>query len=248
MSTATRTAIPIVGDEAFGGIVVGRVEPVGRPGWLLIAAPTSLEVDGLKWQTERTAAPASTRDPIDGFTASYDMAKRPTDFPAARYCVDLDFPRDAGSSWYLPSRHELWLMWLALRGTEHELTTGERPWYWSSTEDDAALAWNQYSGGSYAGYQNNGTKTDTNIRVRPVRQVVLSAFDFDLSQPRVGDVLHAVTPVELANASVVLDRDGDAWQRRGDWSCVDRGIDDIEWAELLVRFAPLTVLHLGDES
>ena len=47
------------------------------------------------------------------------------------------------------------------------------PYYWSSSEYSAPDAWGQGVGGTYAGYQFNGTKTDTGIRVRPVRRFVL---------------------------------------------------------------------------
>ena len=47
------------------------------------------------------------------------------------------------------------------------------PYYWSSSEYSAPGAWFQFVGGTYAGYQFNGTKTDTGIRVRPVRRFVL---------------------------------------------------------------------------
>ena len=47
------------------------------------------------------------------------------------------------------------------------------PYYWSSSEHSALYAWFQFVGGSYAGKQDTLNKTNTNLRVRPVRRFVL---------------------------------------------------------------------------
>lgn len=162
---------PRVGDNAYGGIVVGQVQPPDIAGWLLIAAPSALDTSGLPWQNTQKLAPALTRSDWDGLAASLAMMDSKIEFPATAYCMNLDRPADDCSPWYLPSRHELWLMTLVLRGGNDALMTGE--WYWSSTEHDAAYAWDQGVGGSNAGFQSHGIKTYTGIRVRPVRRIVL---------------------------------------------------------------------------
>ena len=175
--------VPAVGTEAFGGLVIGRVEPPNREGWLLIAAPVNLEGDGLAWSTnDRRKAPEAARDHWDGHEATASLT-RDDRYPAARHCDELPFPDDGASRWYLPSKIELALMELVARDTAYALNTDTRPWYWSSTERSAATAWYQDSGGSSAGNQLNANKTSTNIRVRPVRRVVLSILTF-ASDPR----------------------------------------------------------------
>ena len=47
------------------------------------------------------------------------------------------------------------------------------PYYWSSSEYSALTAWYQFVGGSGAGLQDYDIKTDTILRVRPVRRFVL---------------------------------------------------------------------------
>ena len=54
-----------------------------------------------------------------------------------------------------------------------ESASGTYPYYWTSTERDATLAWYQDFGDGTAGIQDNTTKNNTNLRVRPVRRVVL---------------------------------------------------------------------------
>lgn len=59
--------------------------------------------------------------------------------------------------------------------------------------------------------------------------------------PKVGDVVETVEGLEsLPDWSVVLDEDGDAWQRfESRWQMASSGIPEI-W-----RYAPYTVLHIG---
>ncbi|MGN9782801.1 hypothetical protein ACTMTF_15315 [Nonomuraea sp. ZG12] len=56
-------------------------------------------------------------------------------------------------------------------------------------------------------------------------------------------------PAEPPDGSVLLDRDGDAWQRRdGSWDCADHGFSGYTWSELLgVTNNNYTVIHTPDD-
>ena len=66
---------------------------------------------------------------------------------AARICAELSL--NAYTDWYLPSKDELNLMFVNLKA--HGLGAFTSSSYWSSTEQTAGLAWNQYFGDGYQG-------------------------------------------------------------------------------------------------
>lgn len=82
-----------------------------------------------------------------------------------------DLRIDDHDDWYLPSRLELFVAWLGLRGTEQF----ESAWYWTSTQyaGDDECAWFQYFRN---GDQDTSLK-DYECRARAVRRVLIRSFD-----------------------------------------------------------------------
>lgn len=98
--------------------------------------------------------------------------------PAAHFCRQLQI--NGFSDWYLPSRDELMLIWMALgpnrKKTPELFKAGateafEERWYWSSTEtaSDVDVAWGLDFGTGYQDYYNK----DSINAVRAVRRVKL---------------------------------------------------------------------------
>ena len=80
---------------------------------------------------------------------------------AAKICYDLDL--NSNTDWYLPSKDELYLMYVNL----HTQSLGDfaSSYYWSSSEYNSDYAWNVYFSG---GYTHGSHKNSTNY-VRAVR-------------------------------------------------------------------------------
>lgn len=89
-----------------------------------------------------------------------------SDFHAFQACEDLSF--GGHGDWYLPSRVELYYIWSVQGIIEAggNITNFQSANYWSSTELNTNVVWNQYFP---SGNQNVNNKINT-VRVRCVRQ------------------------------------------------------------------------------
>jgi hypothetical protein len=70
---------------------------------------------------------------------------------------------ELGDGWRLPTREELYLMWL----NRESIGGFSAAFYWSSSEENSHYAWSQYF---YNGYQDYNAK-DYTYYVRPVRDI-----------------------------------------------------------------------------
>ena len=84
---------------------------------------------------------------------------------AAKACKDksVTYNGKTYADWFLPSKDELNQMYI------NKATIGgftDTTWYWNSTESSSSFAWAQSFG---SGRQNDGGKTGSHYRVRPIR-------------------------------------------------------------------------------
>jgi len=152
--------------DSYGGGIVFFVYDGGQHG--LIAA-TADQSAGIRWNG---GSDTYTRARADGIgaglknTAIIIANQGPVDGSAfaATVCNEYSVTVDGVTygDWYLPSKHELDLLYIE-RDTVGGFTTN---YYWSSTEFDISLAWNQ---DFYNGNQFNVYKFITYYSVRAVR-------------------------------------------------------------------------------
>jgi len=176
--TKTDTILPAIGQPFQGGFLAAVDYDRDGNRFALIVAPKAEGEARLKFRT-RDGADAGARSLRDGFANSEAM--NDDDHPAAQFCRGL---RIGGhDDWYLPSRHEAWLLAEnLLPGASYvpEQTTAEafreggaeafeRAWYWTSTECTPGSAWIQLF---YYGYQVT-TREFWDDRVRAVRKYQL---------------------------------------------------------------------------
>jgi len=178
MMTKIDTILPAFGQPFQGGfLAVVDFDRDGRR-FALIVAPKAEGETTAKFKVRDTATKGA-RSLRDGLANSEAMNDK--NHPAAQFCRAL---RIGGyDDWYLPSRHEAWLLAENLmpgEGYVPEQTAAEafreggpeafdRTWYWTSTECGPGSAWvqNFYSGGQY------GYLKDWSARVRAVRKCPL---------------------------------------------------------------------------
>jgi hypothetical protein len=146
------TILPAIGQPFQGGYLASVDFDRDGNRFALIVAPKAEGEANLKFKVRDTATKGA-RSLRDGFANSEAMNDK--NHPAAQFCRALSI--GGHNDWYLPSRHELWLVAENLmpgKGYVPEQTTAEafqegnaeafdRTWYWTSTECSTASAWVQ---------------------------------------------------------------------------------------------------------
>jgi len=165
-----------VGDFAQGGIVFW-VDATGQHG--LVCAKQD-QSSGVKWRGGGTVYNTMARGdgPYAGkmntsIIISVHAAKNDFDSHAASICNELQINEEEISygDWYLPSRHELNLMFqnrtaINNTATAHGGSGFASAWYWSSTEHDSANARIQSLGN---GNTSSSDKGNASFYVRAIR-------------------------------------------------------------------------------
>lgn len=160
-----------IGQSAEGGIVF-YVDVSGHHG--LVAANID-QSKGIRWYN---GVYKTTDAAEDGIGTGLGNTMRIVDQQynddkagsfAANLCLDLvkDVNGIKYTDWYLPSKHELNLMYKNLHKADPPLGgfANDRYRYWSSTEIGNTSAWSQDFGNGYQHYDNKGLSK----RVRAVR-------------------------------------------------------------------------------
>jgi hypothetical protein len=152
-----------IGEKCHGGIYVGNYD-FGGYEYLLICAEKKYETESsYMTQPQSTMATSLTNGDINT-EFLVNMHKS----PAAKYCHELTI--DGIADWYLPSKEELNLIYLAknkifeLYGNNESFGTG---FYWSSTECHSDSAWVQRFS---VGFRTHDYK-DFGYSVRATRRV-----------------------------------------------------------------------------
>lgn len=171
---AKKLTLPAIGSPLGDGFYGGDIVLDGVRYALVVAPKATGEKMDLQYKKTKlgTADGSDTED--DGFYNS--CLNDNANHPAAQFCRSL---RIGGhDDWYLPSRDELMIIWMALgpnrKKTPDLFKSGgtevfEDRWYWSSTE------YARYSDGAWVvsfnyGGQNNDVKNYSN-GVRAVRRI-----------------------------------------------------------------------------
>lgn len=173
---AKKAAVPAIGSEFKGGFYAGSMELDGIKYALVVSPKAEGEKLDLQYKKKKLSSADGTDLDDDGFYNSCQMDN--SNYPAAQFCRQLQI--NGFNDWYLPSRDELTLIWMALgpnrKKTPELFKAGaaeafEERWYWSSTEFASYVsdAWIVYFSG---GFQNYGGK-DYGDAVRAVRRVKL---------------------------------------------------------------------------
>jgi len=156
-SSAGAGSVHTIG-ESYGGGIVFYVYDGGKHG--LIAA-TADQSAGIQWYNGSNTVTNAVRDGIGAgeFNTERIIANQGAGAYAAQICAN--YQGGNYGDWYLPSKHELNLLYLQ-KVTVGGFTTN---YYWSSTEIDNNKAWFQYF---YINTQDFGSKVNT-YGVRAVR-------------------------------------------------------------------------------
>ena len=168
-ATGPAGAAPIIyaiGDRGPGGGFVFSVTTDGLHG--LEAAPTD-QSTGIQWWNGSNTVTGAVWDGINGGrNTDRIINSQGAGSYAALLCAN--YTGGGYGDWYLPSKYELNQMYIKIgQGATAPLTNNVGGFanglYWSSTENDASLAWYQYF---LDGYQGANIKLFT-LRVRAVR-------------------------------------------------------------------------------
>ena len=149
-SSAGAGSVHTIG-ESYGGGIVFYVYDGGKHG--LIAA-TADQSAGIQWYNGSNTVTNAVRDGIGAgeFNTERIIANQGAGAYAAQICAN--YQGGNYGDWYLPSKHELNLLYL------QKVTFGGfiTNYYWSSTEYDTSSAWLQnFTNGNQANYNKNIT-------------------------------------------------------------------------------------------
>jgi hypothetical protein len=168
--------LPALGEAFEGGFFGGETTVNGDRYALVVAPKADGEKENLQYKKKKVDTFDGTDLDDDGFYNSCQINS--ANHPAGQFCRSLQI---AGhDDWYLPSRNELMIIWMALgpncRNTPESFRAGspeafDDAWYWSSTEH-ASLSSYAWIVGFYFGYQNYYDKT-SGYGVRAVRRFKL---------------------------------------------------------------------------
>ena len=141
---ATGATALAIGDSYQGGIIFW-LDATGQHG--LIAA-TDDQSTGIQWYNGTYTVTNAVRDGIGAgkFNTERIIANQGAGAYAAQICAN----HQGGNygDWYLPSKYELNLLYLQ----KGDVGVFASAYYWSSSEDDNANAWNQFFGSGYQIY------------------------------------------------------------------------------------------------
>lgn len=161
---AKKQAVPVLGAEFGGGFFGGEITVDGVR-YALVVAP---KADGEKMDLQYKKKNRDTSDGTDLDNDGLANTDRINDdnHPTAQFCRGLQI--GGFDDWYLPSRDELMLIWMALgpnrKTTPESFKAGsaeafETTWYWSSTEhaqySDAAWIVGVDGGGQSYGFKHS---------------------------------------------------------------------------------------------
>ena len=156
-----------IGDYAQGGIVFW-VDETGEHG--LVCADDD-QSSGVRWNAGTDTNTMALGDgPLSGemntaiIIANQGYGDGST--YAARICNEL-YIQYSYSDWYLPSKEELWLMWLNLSFESYTFTFADE-YYWSSTEESKLNAYVIHFNDMFFGQTDPVSKSGT-YYVRAVR-------------------------------------------------------------------------------
>lgn len=127
---------PEVGNPMFGGFYAGEIyttqgniDPADTyqegERYALIVSPESLESPTqLRWRSSYLQPVDEAKTRWNGLAAQRALAAD-TAFEAFQYCIQLPFPADDGSEWYLPALDELELIYRNLKPSTAANTVGD---------------------------------------------------------------------------------------------------------------------------
>jgi hypothetical protein len=153
---AKKVAVPQIGAAFGGGFYVGSMELDGVKYALVVSPKAQGEKMGLQYKKSKLSTADGADADDDGFYNSCLLDN--ANHPAAHFCISLQIGEY--DDWYLPSRDELMLIWMALGPNRNKIPdlfkagaaeALEGKWYWSSTE------FAQYSDDAWiVGFTNGG--------------------------------------------------------------------------------------------
>jgi len=160
-----RTTNHYVG-ESYGGGIVFYIYDGGLHG--LIAATADFNTDGIRWYAGTYTHTMALSDGVGAGKANTAIIIANQGYGdgatyAARVCNEYAVTVDGitYSDWYLPSKHELNLLYL-----QKTVVGISVFYYWSSTESFEGIAWGQHFD---SGNQNIDDKDDYTALVRAIR-------------------------------------------------------------------------------
>jgi hypothetical protein len=160
-ATAASFVPTTLGQSYEGGFYTGVINIGGGVCYYLLIAPNATGCACCQWKTTRTST-SGTLSCLNGYTNTYGPLNNAT-HPAGNWTATRSI--SGFSDWYLPARDELNIMYT----NNGSMPAGEgfaAPIYWSSTENTAENACNQFfSNGDIVSF----IKTSYN-RVRAVRR------------------------------------------------------------------------------
>ena len=155
--------------ESYGGGIVFYVYDGGQHG--LIAATADQSTGGIQWYNGTLRSTGATGDGLvagamnTAMIVATQMADNQTGNFAAKVCADYSVTDSNGvnyGDWYLPSKHELSLLYL-----QKNVVGGFAiSFYWTSTENDSDTSWAQ---AFESGYPVSFSGKGAYARIRAVR-------------------------------------------------------------------------------
>lgn len=171
-----KAILPALGEAFEGGFFGGEITINGDRFALVVAPKVAGESMNLQYKKKKLDTFDGTDLDDDGFYNSCQT--NDANHPGAQFCRSLQI---AGhDDWYLPSRDELIIIWMALgpnrKNTPESFRAGspeafDDEWYWSSTEH-AQGSYGAWVVGFDNGFQDTSNKGN-NDGVRAVRRFKL---------------------------------------------------------------------------